>query len=673
MKQHCAFLIKLLSVTFLLLNVCDAQKIVAQEVISREILPKKEKIQSTIVHAEDTSRALNELIISTEKLSSFHPSARVLSVINSEEITKVPAENIQDLLRYVRGADTRSRGAEGVQADINVLGGTFDQTIVLINGINFSDPQTGHHSLNIPIEISQIERIEILQGPGAWSGSSSAFSGAINIVTKDAHRNELTASLTAGEYGFFKGAANISFVSGSISGQVGGGYSGSGGYSENTDFKIGNFFTSVTYRPVKGHTLSFSGGFQSKNFGAASFYTPAYPEQYEETKVLLSSLEYALRKDRWQIRVSLYNRVHYDRFELFRFESPGWYTGHNYHRSNVTGASAEVALSWGEKGITVAGAEYRNESILSSVIGDPLYRPVRAIFEEEIFYSKGKVRHTPGLYLKHIVQISNLRLTAGLLAGNTITAAPQGESSAGSSRTGICAGLAAEYKITPRTELNGWVNNSYRNPTFTDLYYKSPNQTGNAGLKPEEAVAAQIGFKFSGERFNAGVSVFYRHGYRIIDWTRDSGSDQWSAGNHTNVNSEGVELSWDYRPGGFINNLGMNYAYLNVIKESAAEHSLYATDFLRHRASLYFDHKIFGRVKARWDLNYRKREGSYLDVSNNEVPYKGFLLADVKIIYALGMTSIYVEASNLSDTGYMHIGNIPQPGRWIKCGVNLVL
>ncbi len=669
MRLYCVYSGQLLSATFLILNLC-----VAQEIRAQEILPKEDITKCNIVQAKDTARALNELIISTEKLSSFHPSARVLSAINSEEITKVPAENIQDLLRYVRGADTRSRGAEGVQADINILGGTFDQTIVLINGINFSDPQTGHHSLNIPIEISQIERIEILQGPGAWSGSSSAFSGAINIVTKDAHRNELIASFTGGEYGYFKSAANMSFVAGSLSGQMGGGYSGSGGYSENTDFKIGNFFTSLTYRPVKGHTISFSGGFQSKNFGAASFYTPAYPEQYEETKVLLSSLEYTVRKDRWQIRLSLYGRVHYDRFELFRNEYPEWYTGHNYHRSNITGASAEVDYSWGRKGITIAGAEYRNESIFSSVIGDPLHKPVRAIFEENIFYSKGKVRQTPGLYLKHIVQISNLRLTGGLLVGHTITASPQGQSTPCSVHTGLCAGLAAEYKITPRTELNGWVNNSYRNPTFTDLYYKSPNQTGNAGLKPEEAVAAQIGFKYSVEHFKTGISVFYRYGYRIIDWTRESGSDQWTAGNHTNVSSNGIELSWDYCPGeGFINNLGMNYAYTNVIKESATEHSLYATDFLRHRASLYFDHKIFGRVKARWDLNYRKREGSYLDVSNIEIPYKGFLLADVKIIYALERVSLYVEASNLSDTGYMHIGNIPQPGRWVKCGVNFVL
>ncbi|HNW48812.1 MAG TPA: TonB-dependent receptor plug domain-containing protein, partial [Bacteroidales bacterium] len=134
--------------------------------------------QSAAKNGKDTLRDLEELIISTERPTPFQPLVRVIAVIQQQEIERAAVRNLPDLLRYLQGTDLRSRGGEGVQADLSILGGTFDQTMVMINGINFTDPQTGHHSLNIPVEISQIERVEILQGPGAWSEGSVAYAGA---------------------------------------------------------------------------------------------------------------------------------------------------------------------------------------------------------------------------------------------------------------------------------------------------------------------------------------------------------------------------------------------------------------------------------------------------------------------------------------------------------------
>ena len=198
--------------------------------------------------ANDTLIQLEELVINTERPTPFQPLVRVVAVIRAQEIERVPAQNIQDLLRYIQGTDLRSRGGEGVQADINILGGTFDQTIVMINGVNYTDPQTGHHSLNIPVDISQIERIEILQGPGAWSEGSAAFAGAVNIITKTPVKGTLSASLTGGSYGLFRGSANVGLASEafsgkwSVAGQAGGSYSKGDGYSDNTDFEIINAY-----------------------------------------------------------------------------------------------------------------------------------------------------------------------------------------------------------------------------------------------------------------------------------------------------------------------------------------------------------------------------------------------------------------------------------------------
>ena len=60
-------------------------------------------------------------------------------------------------------------------------GGTFDQVLVLLNGVPLSDFHTGHYALNIPVSTLLIERVEVLQGTSA--NLHGAFSGAINIVT----------------------------------------------------------------------------------------------------------------------------------------------------------------------------------------------------------------------------------------------------------------------------------------------------------------------------------------------------------------------------------------------------------------------------------------------------------------------------------------------------------
>ncbi|PKP37395.1 MAG: hypothetical protein CVT97_05885 [Bacteroidetes bacterium HGW-Bacteroidetes-14] len=619
--------------------------------------------QSNQKSGNDTIRALEELIINTERPTPFQPLVRVVAVIQQAEIERAAVNNLPDLLRYLQGTDLRTRGGEGVQSDLNILGGTFDQTMVMINGVNFTDPQTGHHSLNLPVEISQIERIEILHGPGAWSEGSVAYAGAINIITKSPRKTGASLSLSGGSFGYFKGDANLQYAKKSglwnLSAQAGGGYGRSDGYAENTDFDILNLYTSIVAAKGSKHTIAAQAGYQHKAFGANSFYTAAYPEQFEETSLWLSSLQYTYRSGNWQIKAMAYHRRHFDRFELFRYEAAPWYKGHNYHRSDVAGADIQAARRWGKAGTTLIGAGYRFENIYSTVLGDPIEGESGHFSPEGIQYTRSKSRQTPSAYAKHILQLEKWRFTAGMLVAENMR---------------IYGGASAAYSISPYLEANMWVNNSFRKPTFTDLYYKSPNQTGNMNLKPEEAVSGQLGLRYTKSGLKASLSGFYRYGFSIIDWTRASGSDQWQASNITNVITAGFEVSaartWT---NSFMNSAGVTYAYLDVSKKTDGLLSLYATDFLRHKATAFADHKIFGKLSARWDLSFQKREGTWLGPNSAEVPYKSFALADVKIVWSEPKWRVSVEATNLFGTDYLYLGNLPQPGRWIKAGLTLSL
>lgn len=670
--------------------------------------------QSKGKSVNETLRALEELVINTERPTPFQPLVRVVAVFQQRDIERAAVQNIQDLLRHIQGADLRSRGSEGVQADLNILGGTFDQTVVMINGVNFTDPQTGHHSLNIPVDISQIERVELLHGPGAWTQGTVAYSGAINIITKTPLKPSLQATLSGGQHGYFNGSINAGFSTinhiatkdskikssflkrWSISGQAGGGYSSSDGYSPNTDFGILNIYSNVIAKNRSGHSIELQAGYQQKAFGANSFYSIAYPEQFEKTRLFLSSLKYLWENNRWQIGATLYQRRHHDRFELFRYESPEWYSGHNYHLNDIAGASAKVAYRWGRAGSTILGADFRYEHIYSTILGDKMelaidrdnelatgkqnelgihsigafsQKRVAVSGEKGIYFTHSKERQTPAFYLRHILQLEKWRFTAGLMMANTFNS---GESIDFGAR--LYAGFAVVYQITPYLEANSWINNSSRNPTFTDLYYKSPTQTGNTHLKPEEAVAAQLGLRFTNHKIRASLSGFYRYGYSIIDWTRESGSDQWSASNITNIALAGIDMNIVFIfTHGPITQVGAGYSWLDVQKMSDGLHSLYATDFLRHKASFTLEHKVVSKLNGRWDLSYQKREGSYLGPNSSEVPYKGFLLADLKIVWNGGKIKPFAQATNLFNTKYEFIGNLPMPGRWVKAGVVIAL
>ncbi|NTU94471.1 MAG: TonB-dependent receptor, partial [Bacteroidales bacterium] len=97
----------------------------------------------------------------------------------------------------------------------------------------------------------------------------------------------------------------------------------------------------------------------------------------------------------------------------------------------------------------------------------------------------------------------------------------------------------------------------------------------------------------------------------------------------------------------------------------------YATDFLRHKASAFVDHKIISKLSARWDVSFQKRDGTYLGPGNMETSYKPFALLDVRLLWSAKKYKISVEATNLFNTNYLYIGNLPQPGRWIKAGLSI--
>ena len=154
-----------------------------------------------------SDQILDEVVVSTTKINlPFSKNFRTIKIISSDEILKSSANNLSDLLQQVTGIDVRRRGVGGVQGDLYIRGGGFDQTLLLIDGMKMDDAQTGHHTLNMIIPLYLIERIEIIKGPAARIFGQNAFNGAINIVTKDVigEVGKATIKLNELSYGSFE-------------------------------------------------------------------------------------------------------------------------------------------------------------------------------------------------------------------------------------------------------------------------------------------------------------------------------------------------------------------------------------------------------------------------------------------------------------------------------------
>ncbi|MBB3187596.1 TonB-dependent receptor [Microbacter margulisiae] len=606
---------------------------------------------------------LQEVQVNSDLPPTTQQLVKVVAVLTRKDIEQAAVQDLQGLLNYVQGIDLRTRGTDNVQADISLRGGTFDQTAVLLNGVNLTDPQTGHFDLDIPIDIHLIERIEILYGPGAWTAGSISFSGAIDIITRQVFPTSLFAHLSTGAHNYQQTDA-YGFVN-SGKWRIAAGINGtqSSGYAPNTDFRIFNAYSNIRYLTQHSGQWMMQLGAQSKDFGANSFYSPSFPDQYEQTRTLIASLQYKKQWQHWLLSANAYYRRHHDMFTLFRYPDQDTllFIGPNYHLTDIFGASLQASYSWIAGTTTLAG-DLRSEHIFSNALGNPLPHPVYDPYSGKDVFTRGALRQYASFSLKQVKNINKWTLGAGILGS-------------GNNDFGfhVYAGGNVDYAFTQNITLGFWLHNSYRLPTFTDLYYTSPTQIGNAQLKPEEAFNTDVHLLWTPRNWTIRAAFFQRDGHRIIDWVRLPSETVWHSQNLTNVQSMGTELAIDYRPQlPWVKTIHVDYTYLDVTKSSSNYVSLYATDYLRNELRIRLVNPIWKSLEAAWQLSYHDRAGTYLDATTNqETPFNPYWLCDLKLMWERPGYQISAEADNLFNTTYFDYGNLPQPRRWIKVGLTV--
>lgn len=598
-------------------------------------------------------------------------AARIVTVLDREAIAAAPVQSINDLLKYAVGVDVRQRGDMGVQTDISIRGGTFDQITILLNGINICDPQTGHNAADFPIELSEIERIEVLEGPAGRVYGTSSLVGAINIVTRTAKDSGAEVFADGGSYGYFKGGAMVSHVKNGLSNQVSGSYSRSDGFSRskagnlNADFKYARLFYQGRYEndqvDVRWHA-----GFTNKDYGANTFYSTLSDEQFEHVRKYYTAVQAETKGDVYHFKPSVYWNRSDDRFEFYRGmpeKSP-----FNYHQTDVYGVNLNNYIQT-FLGKTAFGAEFRNEGVRSTSLGEPLNSPIKVPGADADF-TLGLNRTNLSFHLEHNIVLRRFTLSAGVIAvkntGNEMNFR-------------FYPGVDASYQFARDWKVYASYNTSLRMPTFTELYYSVGGHKADKYLKPEEMQAVEVGVKYLRPGIRGTLSLYRYHGTDMIDWIKDisQGDDApWQSVNHAVINTMGAEASVlvDIRElmqrDAFVRSVNVSYSYIDQDKETTPNlQSKYALEYLRHKFVAQANFRIWKLLEMNVSYRWQDRMGNY-QKGNSMVSYEPYSLVDARFTWNASQYKIYVEGNNLLNKTYYDHGNIPQPGIWVRAGVS---
>jgi iron complex outermembrane receptor protein len=622
---------------------------------------------------------LNELTVSEEGLPETpNLAAPLLQVsITKSEIERVAVQSLNDLLDRLQGMDIRQRGPLSTQADISYRGANFDQTLILLNGFNMADPQTGHFSLNLPVNQDIIQKIELFNNTTAFLYGTSPFSGLVNMITRPDTANSIAFHLAGGRFGWLTTGATLNLKSGKFTHLLSADYNRSDGYKHNTDFETVNAFYQTIGRFGRNE-LEIQAGYSGRKYGANGFYSLKFPDQYETVHTTFAGAKWK-HYGRVFWSPSLYYRANLDCFELVKGQNPA---KNNYHFNQAAGANF-LTYFFTKAGKTSFSADVRIEDIFSTSLGTLLQKPVKTL-NDTIFYNYGKLNLNSGISASQ--HYENKGWTADLtLLLQHFSHTPKS--------IYLLPAAYLSYKLRPQAVQQSLLSASFhlsgastmRMPTFTDLYYKTGDIIGNSKLQPEKAYTVDVGAALHLSQvgklpyFTLSVAFFNRWGLDMIDYIKSDTDTKWHSINHTAIHFQGVEASLCYRPNlqfnanFFITNILVEYTFLHSDKESKGFQSRYVLDHLAHKLALRLNHRIYKGLAMDWVFSINRRQGEYTsyktDAAGKLTPYPVYYLLDVRLSYTYKMLNFYIEAANVLNQRYFDLGDLEQPGVWLRGGI----
>lgn len=636
---------------------------------------------TTALWGQDTLN-IPEAVVQSAFSETEDAEPRNLFVLDAEQISSAAQPSLDGLLESVPGVDARQRGPWGAQTDLSIRGGTFEQVALWVDGVRWSAPHTGHHLFNLPIDPEDIQRVQVVRG-GSGALGSGGVTGGIVLNTGPAMENGTEVSAEGGYYGWNRIRARHDWGEKATRHRISVSRAATSGYRENTDLNL----TRIRYagqEETEFGTLHLRAGGMSAAFGAQDFYTASFPQQFEQVDLWQTQLTWQHHISGWDVDAGLHYRTHSDRFELFRegegyYEAdasgvltsadgpvPSWYQGANQHASTTAGirGGARRSTDWGE---TLLSADFRREGVVSNRLGLAEYGR-----GDSSVYVLGDRRTNLDVGVGQRADLG--RFTARALAAWNVNSAADGP------RFVPEASLSLRIDETGRAVAFASARRSVRMPSYTDLYYTVGGAQGSQDLLPEEAEHLEFGYRLTGDlgdgyRLVLSQHLFHRWGRNLIDWVRFNGSSITEATNLREVHFTGQEFTLSARAvdaAAALRYFTVSLAFMEADETSTGFESNYVLDILGSKADVVLGFRPLEdwMVDVRWSAQHR--DGGYYDpVAGMELDFEPVQLLGATVRWAPESLPIaaHVRVDNALDAQYVDIGNVDQPGRWVRAGL----
>lgn len=562
-----------------------------------------------------------------------------VSVISRERIEELNAQNVGEILGEVTDARVNSAGSMGAASDITLRGSSASQVLVMVDGRKVNLPSLGMADLSM-FPVDQIERIEVIRGPGSVLYGAGAMAGVVNIVTREPPE-QLQTDLSVA-YGT-KNTRILQLDNGAKIGDVGylitASQNASDGWRQNDACDGYHIAGKLDYDMTPESQLVLNSGFSRQNKGvpgSTSWLTPN-AKQYDRQYWFDLTHKYEFETNSCLTSKAFLNQYWQD------YKDPDSFTD-DTSRNQKAGLDVQQTLPVGEKQLLLGGIYLENDYVNSrnsagvSRIGG----------SHDLFTGAGFLQDEIS-FLERFVATPGLRCDI--------------QSEWGAELSPKISGL---YKITGDTRLKASVGRGFRAPTINELYWRDDYTEGNPDLKPEESLSYDAGIQQQlGEKSTIGVSLFQSHVKKLIAWY-DDGQGIYKAQNINDAFLQGVEAELNVQ---FTKEISgaLNYTLLDTQDTSG----LYDGESLTYRPK----NKVGGR------LGYQSKRGLKLGVN---AEYTGTVYTDrtntseLGGFFTLGASAsqtifrgveIFVNGNNLLDKGYEMVKGYPMPGASVMCGV----
>jgi outer membrane cobalamin receptor len=545
---------------------------------------------------------------------------------------KLAAETPLDILRQDSSVSIEQRGGGGAQSDIVLRGGSFEQTLVLLNGFRINDSQTSHHTLDLPVPLEAIDSIQVLQGAGSTLHGVDALSGVVDFLTTAPDHASLFLRAGGGSFESNEESLLVGATRRSWSGRVTGDRNFSTGFMADRDYRNEDASAENWIGTHLGVTdLLFAGS--DRAFGANQFYGPY--NSWERTKGWFASI----RQEFGSRTVAAFGyRRHTDDFVLLR-TNPSVYE--NRHIDDSWQASLRHAVPLASPSLLLLGLESDGDSIDSHNFSRGLTSDALGVH----------ARNRGAGYLDLDLRPANHRWS--------LSAGAREEIFSGGTEAAFAPQLSGSVRVNDQLKLRASGGYGFRIPTYTDLYYSDPTTIGNPNLKPESAWTGDGGFDWvPSSRITLALTGFYTRQHNAIDYVRPDPSQKWQAVNLSGLQFSGVESTFTWIPA---ESQTVRIAWTALHGAQSALNGL--------QSEYVFNYPV-ENIHADWSVAFHHvfaiTNAVQLAQRYKQTVYPVWNLA---VTHNSGKIRPYIRVTNLSNTGYQEITGVTMPSRTIIGGL----